>query len=62
MATRGLIYEVGPEIALLECANGVEGSRICLLRRECQCNGGSDKERNLGAVHVTALPKGEIRI
>jgi hypothetical protein len=45
--------------ALLECGKSVEGSRVCLLRRDCESKDGGDKERNLCAVHVIALPRGE---
>jgi hypothetical protein len=58
MTTIDLLNHGDPEGALLECADGVEGGRISLLRRECQSNDGSDKERNLRAIHVTALPRG----
>jgi len=59
MTTSNLLHGVGPNGALLECADAVEGGRICLLRRECQRKDGSDKERNLSASHVPALPRGE---
>jgi hypothetical protein len=61
MTTIDLLNHGDPQGALLECADGVEGRRIGLLRRECQSKDGSDKERKLCAVHVTALP-GEKRI
>jgi hypothetical protein len=61
MTTSDLLHGVGPDGALLECADGVEGGRLCLLRRECETNDGSDKERNLCAAHVTALPRSETR-
>jgi hypothetical protein len=59
MTAGGLLRQLGARGALLECADGVEGGRICLLHRECQSKDGSDEERNLCAVHVTALPGGE---
>jgi hypothetical protein len=55
------MHQVGPDGALLECAEGIEVGRICLLRGECESKDGSDKERNLCAVHVKALPRGETR-
>jgi hypothetical protein len=61
MTTIDLLNHGDPEGALLECADGVEGGRISLLRHECESKDGSDKERKLCAVHVTALP-GEKRI
>ena len=57
MTTIDLLNHGDPEGALLECADGVERGRISLLRRECQSENGSDKERKLCAVHVTALPQ-----
>ena len=52
------MHEVGRGGGLLECAEGVEGGRTCLLPRKCESKDGSDEER---AVHVTALPRGETR-
>jgi hypothetical protein len=49
------MHEVGSDGALLECAESVEVGRICLVRHECESKDGSDKERNICAVHMTAL-------
>lgn len=57
MTTIDLLNHGDAEGALLECADGVEGGRISLFRHECESKDGSDKERNLCAVHVTALPR-----
>jgi hypothetical protein len=57
MATRNLLHGISPNGALLECASGAEGGGTCLLRRERESKTGSDKARNLRAVHVTALPE-----
>jgi hypothetical protein len=57
MATKDFLHQVGSDGAFLECTYGVEGGRICLLRREYQSKDGSDKERNLCSVHVTGLPE-----
>jgi hypothetical protein len=57
MATSNLLHWVSSNGALPECADSAERSRTCLLRRECESKDGSDKERNLCAVHGTALPE-----
>ena len=57
MTTSDLLHGIGPNGALLECAGGSEGGRTCLLRRESESKDDGDKERNLCAVHMTALPE-----
>ena len=57
MATSHSLHGIGPNGALLECAGGSEGGRTCLLRRESESKDDGDKERNLCAVHMTALPE-----
>ena len=61
MATTNLLDGVGLDGDLLEGADGVERRRVGLLHRECQSKNGSDKERNVCASHVPALPRGETR-
>jgi len=56
MATSDLLHGIGPNNALLECADGAEGRRTGLFYRECESKDGSEKKRNLCAVHVTAPP------
>ena len=51
------MHEVGRDGGLLECAEGVEGGRTCLLPRERKSKDGSDKEHNLCAGHEAALPR-----
>src|SRR6516165_9435165 len=59
MTAGGLLRQLGAHGALLECADGVEGSRMCLVHCECQRKDGSDEDRNLGASHMPALPRDE---
>jgi hypothetical protein len=57
MATKDFLHQVGSDGAFLECTYGVEGGRLRLLHPKRKSNDGSDKERNLCAVHVTGLPE-----
>jgi hypothetical protein len=57
MATKDFLHQVGSDGAFLECTYGVEGGRLRLLHRKRKSKDGSDKERNLCAGHVTALPE-----
>src|SRR4029079_3098326 len=57
MATSHPLHGIGPNGALLECAGGSDGRGTHLVPRESESKDDGDKERNLCAVHMTALPE-----